>query len=86
MTIEYRVTWQREGQARKRALYQTADGAKRCAERQRSAAEEMDWLASPLPPIVYGPVIEEREVGEWKNPRLLAGFNTEVSLVAVAKL
>jgi hypothetical protein len=66
MAAEYRVVWQREGQAKKRSLYQTAAGAQRCAERQRSAAEEMDWLDRRPAAIVFGPVIEEREVGVRK--------------------
>lgn len=62
---EFRVTWQREGQKPKRALYQTEKGAEACAERQRSAASEMEWLETPVPPIVSGPFIERREVGPW---------------------
>lgn len=67
---EHRVIWRREGQATKRALYQTEAGALRCAERQRTAREEMTWLADrpggePLPEIVFGPVIQSRGVEEW---------------------
>lgn len=62
---EYRVVWQREGQARKRAVYQTQAGALACMERQRTAAAEMDWLPEPLKPLTFGPVLEERTVGPW---------------------
>lgn len=65
--IEYRVVWRREGQARKRAVYQTRGGAIRCAERQTSARDEMEWVEPPLPPIVVGPVIEQREVTPWAS-------------------
>ena len=75
---EYRVIWQREGQAKKRALYQTRAGARACAERQRTASAEMDWVEPPLLPLIFGPVIESREVGAWGNPVLLADFVTEV--------
>lgn len=63
--MEYRVIWQREGQAKKRALYQTHEGANVCADRQETAREDMDWLQEPLPEIVFGPVIERREVADW---------------------
>lgn len=62
---EFRVSWQRVGQARKRSLYQTRAAAVRCAERQASARDEMDWLPEPLPELTGPPVIEEREVGPW---------------------
>lgn len=78
LRFEFRVTWQRKGQAPKRAHYQTEKGARACAERQRSAEEEMDWLPTPLPPIVAGPFIERREVGAWSERVLVAGFNVEV--------
>jgi len=70
--------WQREGQAKKHRYYQTVEGARACAERQRSAAEEMDWLSSPLPEIVWGPYIAGRKVGPWQTTVLLQDFNTEV--------
>ena len=63
---EFRVRWQREGQKPKRALYQTAAGAVACANRQRTAREEMTWLSEPLPELVAGPTIEARTVGDWK--------------------
>jgi hypothetical protein len=64
--IEYRVVWRRQGQAQNRAaIYQTRDGAIRCAERQASARDEMEWVDPPLPPVVVGPVIEQREVTPW---------------------
>jgi hypothetical protein len=69
---EYRVSWQREGQQRKRVLYQTLRGAEHCAEQQRTASEDMYWLNVPYkdedcrpPEIVDGPFIECRVVGEW---------------------
>lgn len=62
---EYRVVWQRQGQAKKRFLYQTLQGAERCAKRQITAAQEMDWLPFKLAPLIYEPIIESREVGEW---------------------
>jgi hypothetical protein len=69
------VIWQRDGRPKTRALYQTLEGAKKCVERQRTAREEMDWLndlESPLgdrrpAEIVFGPVIEHREVGSWSS-------------------
>lgn len=64
---EWRVIWQREGQAKKRALYQTLEGARACADRQRTACEEMEWLTTPLPEIIFGPNIESRDVGEWQT-------------------
>lgn len=64
---EYRVIWQRKGQAKKRALYQTLAGAKACAERQETARDEMEWLPVPLPEIIYGPVVDARSVGEWER-------------------
>ena len=63
--MEYRVIWQREGKTKQRVLRQTPEGAEREAKRQATAREEMDWLVPPLPPIVYGPVIERRAVGAW---------------------
>lgn len=75
---EYRVTWQREGQGKVRRFYQTLPGARACAERQRSAVEEMTWLASPLAPIIWGPYIEARKVGPWGSRVLLTAFATEV--------
>ena len=62
---EYRVTWQRQDEAKKRAFYQTRKGAEACAERQRTARGDMDWLDEPVAKIVYGPVIEHRDVGLW---------------------
>lgn len=69
---EYLVIWQRKGTGVKRALYQTLAGAQRCAERQRTARAEMDWLNDPElsrderpAEIVYGPIIRQREVGPW---------------------
>lgn len=63
---EYRVIWQREGQAgKRRQFYQTRAGAERCAERQRTAAAEIDWVEGGIPPLIFGPVIEERTVGKW---------------------
>ena len=63
--LEYLVIWRREGQAKKRAIYQTRAGAIQCAERQVTAQGEVTWLDEPIPAIVYGPVIEQREVQEW---------------------
>jgi hypothetical protein len=68
---EFRVIWQREGKPRTRALYQTLKGANRCVERQRTAREDMDWLnddESDRRPteIVFGPIIEQRLVGDWE--------------------
>lgn len=61
---EYRVIWRREGQdGDRRAIYQTLVGAERCADRQRTAADEMDWVR--VKPLVYGPVIDARPVGIW---------------------
>lgn len=66
---EYRVIWQREGQAKKRALYQTLKGAQDCADRQMTARDEMDWLDEYRrpPEIVFGPIVERREVGTWET-------------------
>lgn len=63
--LEHRVVWQRAGQAKKRALYQTLEGATRCAARQETARDDMDWLSEPLPEIVFGPIVESRIVGPW---------------------
>ena len=63
---EYRVIWQREGCSKRRVIYQTLAGAKECAKRQRTAAEDIDWLSSPIPELVFGPNIESRDVGEWQ--------------------
>lgn len=63
--FEYRVVWQREGRPKVRALYQTLQGAERCAKRQQTAAEEIDWAHDKIPPIIWGPVIEWRAVGPW---------------------
>jgi hypothetical protein len=73
MKAEFRVTWQREGSVKTSRLYQTLEGASRCVERQRTAREEMEWLNDPESPlgdrrpseIVFGPVIEQRLVGDW---------------------
>jgi hypothetical protein len=64
---EYRVSWQREGSERVRALRQTLPAAQRLAERQAKAAEEMDWLEPRLRPLVGPPEIESREVGPWQR-------------------
>jgi hypothetical protein len=63
---EYRVIWQREGQEKKRRLYQTLSGVRNGAELLRTSAEDMTWLDPPLPPIIHGPIIERRTVGEWE--------------------
>lgn len=65
-SLEYRVRWQREGQDKKRALFQTEEGAVRHAERQKTAAVEMEWLETPLAELVVDPVVESRAVGSWK--------------------
>jgi len=65
MEWEYRITWQREGATKQRALRQTLQGAEREARRQETAHEEMDWLPRPLKPLFYGPMIEKRAVGAW---------------------
>jgi hypothetical protein len=72
MKAEFRVIWQRDGSVKTSRLYQTLEGASRCAERQRTAREEMGWLHDPdrgidsrPAEIVFGPVIEQRLVGEW---------------------
>ena len=62
---EYRVIWQREGTAKKRAFFQTLAGAEGHAVRQVNARGDMDWLEEPVPEITYGPIIESREVGPW---------------------
>lgn len=69
MAEEFQVTWQRAGQPKKRALYQTREGAQECVRRQETARDEMTWLSKPLPEIVYGPVLRVREVGEWQVTR-----------------
>lgn len=66
---EYRVIWQREDWPLRREIYQTLKGAERCAERQRTAEWEMNWLEGRVAPISFGPVIECREVGEWEELR-----------------
>ena len=71
MKQEFRVIWQREGQEKKRVLYQTHVAALRCAKTQETAREDMTWLNEPgyadLRPaeIVFGPIIQVREVSEW---------------------
>lgn len=62
---EYVVIWQREGQeGKRRQFFQTRDGAFRCAERQRTASEEIDWAI--VKPLIYGPFIRVRAVEEWR--------------------
>lgn len=65
--FEYRVKWQRHNQRPKMKVYQTKDGAENCAKIQLGAAEEIDWLDDPVPPLVAGPTIESRIVGQWKE-------------------
>lgn len=72
VAVEYRVIWQRQGQAKKRRSYQTRSGVLACAEVQKSATDEMDWLSVPVSPLVFGPVIEQREVGDWAPSALTA--------------
>ncbi len=67
MSLEYRVIWQREGQEKKRALYQTYKGAFTCAKRQRLARVEMEWVHTPIAEICFGPIIESRYVGPWSK-------------------
>ena len=71
LVFEYRVRWQRLGLPKRRSIWQTLSAASREVDRQRDAHEDMDWLiredgTDDRPPrIVWGPVIEHREVGDW---------------------
>lgn len=77
MAREYRVVWKREGQARRRKIYQT----KRAAEEFIRVLDnvEEDYFGHDEPmgaetkaewerrhaPFTEGPLLESREVGEW---------------------
>lgn len=66
MKTKYRVVWKREGQDGKRSvLFQTLEGASRCVRRQQTASKEMDW--ANVPPLVFGPIVMARDVGEWSQ-------------------
>ncbi len=76
--VQYRVRWQREGQVGKRSqTFATHVAALRCVERQRTAHEDLrEWFSdgeghvdeSRVPkPLIWGPVINTRTVGEWEE-------------------
>jgi hypothetical protein len=66
--VEFRVRWRREGQAQiSTRIYQTWSSAYRKA--QAIAAIEAvkdDTTFESMPSLAEGPVIEVREVGEWR--------------------
>jgi hypothetical protein len=63
---EYRVIWRREGKSSRRRIFQTLPGAENFAALVSVPNDEIDdetfWT---MPELIYGPVIETREVGEW---------------------
>jgi hypothetical protein len=69
---EYRVVWRRQGLTQRRRIFQTLAGAQNHARVVSVPPDEIDdeeIRRSPgladMPWLVYGPVIETREVGEW---------------------
>jgi hypothetical protein len=77
MNLEYRITWQRKGKAKKAKIYQTRDGAKSFLAVLRTShpdepPEDMGNSASGVEQwermtarFVVEPRLETREVGEW---------------------
>jgi hypothetical protein len=76
--LEFRVVWKREGQSRKRKLYQTRAAAESFVHLLRTSSSEeppYDYDGSIGYPdgqwermtatLVEGPVLESRPVGEW---------------------
>ena len=75
--VEYRVTWQRAGKSRRRAIYQTLKGAEdkvRALKWSDAIKDETPIDAADdyfqrqfasMPPLLEDPYIETRSVGEW---------------------
>lgn len=43
-------------------------GGHMCACRGMTYREHWESESKPYPPLIYGPIIEQREVGEWLAP------------------
>jgi len=79
--MQYRVRWRREGTEYQEPYtaqrqYETLAAARRCVERQETACDDIaewfrdemghtDWSRVPRP-LIWGPVIEARPVGQWE--------------------
>jgi hypothetical protein len=67
--VEFRVRWRREGQARiSTRIYQTWSAAYRKAQAIAAIEETKEHTSFVgMKDLVEGPVIEVREVGEWRE-------------------
>lgn len=72
MSDEYRVVWRREGRGRSERRYAAFASAERQAERVRTSDphwrcdDDFDDGRDCDPPIVAGPTITRRTVGDWE--------------------
>lgn len=82
-TREFRVAWKRAGWRRKSTTFKTVAAAERRAERIRtgdphwrcdeghgyysSDGPDREWIATCMPDLVEGPVVEVRDVGPWRS-------------------